>query len=135
MSAFVLDAWALLAWLQNEEPAASVVQDRLNAAEQRKIELHLSLINAGEVFYRLAKDRGRRAALRFRSDLGAMPLRLHAPTAEDIWQAALLKSRARMSYADGFAATLAQRLDAALVTGDPDFVGLADLRVDWLKRG
>jgi len=34
----------------------------------------------------------------------------------------------------GFAAALARRLDATLVTGDPDFAEIADPRVDWLKR-
>jgi len=34
----------------------------------------------------------------------------------------------------GAAAALAQRFDATLVTGDPDLSGIADLRVDWLKR-
>ncbi len=134
MTGFVLDAWALLAWLQDEQPAASVVQNHLNSAEHHKVELHLSAINAGEVFYRLSKDQGRKTALRFRSGLASMPVRLHVPVAEDIWQAALLKSHARVSYADGFAAALAQRLGATLVTGDRDFAGIADLRVDWLKR-
>ena len=66
--------------------------------------------------------------------LASMPVRLHVPAADDIWQAALLKSRARIPCADGSAAALSRRLDATLVTGDPDFAGIADLRVDWLKR-
>jgi ribonuclease VapC len=134
MTGFVLDAWALLAWLQDEQPAAARVQDRLDGAEAGDIELHLSLVNAGEVYYRLARDKSPKAALRFRSGLASMPIRLHVPSADDVWQAALLKSRSRISYADGFAAALAQRLGASLVTGDRDFRGLADLSVDWLTR-
>ncbi|MDP2999950.1 MAG: hypothetical protein Q8N47_20865 [Bryobacterales bacterium] len=34
----------------------------------------------------------------------------------------------------GIAAAPAQRLDATLVRGDTDFTGIADPRVDWLKR-
>ena len=134
MTAFVLDAWALLAWLQDEQPAASVVQKHLDNADRREVELHLSMINAGEVFYRLAKDRGRSAAMRFRAGLAAMPVHLHVPEADDIWRAAILKSRSRISYADGFAASLAQGFDATLITGDRDFGAIADLRVEWLKR-
>ncbi len=134
MSAFVLDAWALLAWLQNEMPAASAVQARLDAAGEGSIELHLSLINAGEVYYRLAREQGRRVAARFRSGLASMPLHVHGPAPEEVWQAALLKSRAKISYADGFAAALAQRLGATLITGDRDFAGLDNLKVDWLTR-
>jgi ribonuclease VapC len=40
-----------------------------------------------------------------------------------------------MSYADCFAAALAQRLDAAVVTGDPEFEDIeraGELKVEWL---
>jgi ribonuclease VapC len=134
VSVFVLDAWALLAWLQDEQPAARAVGRSLVAAESGEVELHLSLINAGEVYYSLVRERGRRTAMRFRDGLANMPVRIHVPAAEDIWQAAQLKSRRRISYADGFAAALALRLDGTLMTGDPDFAGIGGLRVDWLKR-
>jgi predicted nucleic acid-binding protein len=134
VNAVVLDAWALLAWLGNEQPAADAVQEMLDAAEEGSVELHLSVINAGEVYYRLAKDRGRKAATRFRAGLASMPVRVHLPIAEDVWQAAQLKSRAPISYADGFAAALAQQLGAKLLTGDADFAGISDLRVEWLRR-
>jgi len=134
MTRIVLDAWALLAWLQDERPASAAVQKHLEAAERGDQELHLSLMNAGEVYYRLAKGRDRKAAADFRAGLGSMPVRLHVPTAEDVWQAAVLKSRRRISYADGFAASLAQRLGAVLLTGDRDFTGIPALKVQWLHR-
>jgi hypothetical protein len=47
----VLDAWAILAYLQREEPAASRVREILKKAEARQVDLFVSLINVGEVFY------------------------------------------------------------------------------------
>lgn len=49
----VLDAWALLAYLQREEPAASRVRAVLKEAATHKVTLFASLINIGEVFYRI----------------------------------------------------------------------------------
>ena len=41
-----------------------------------------------------------------------------------------------MSFADCFAAALAQRSKAELVTGDSEFKQVEDdIRIDWLKNG
>jgi len=43
------------------------------------------------------------------------------------------KATRRISYADGFAAALAQREGASLVTGDPELKELADVvTVEWI---
>jgi ribonuclease VapC len=48
-------------------------------------------------------------------------------------RAAHLKARHRLSYADCFAAALAQQRDAELVTGDQEFRPLArDVKLHWL---
>ena len=49
--------------------------------------------------------------------------------------AARLKAKHRMSYADCFAAALAKRSKADLVTGDPGFKQVeSDIRIMWLKN-
>ena len=55
-SRFVLDAWAVLALLQGEEPAASRVKTLLNAAREGAVELFISILNLGEVIYRIGKS-------------------------------------------------------------------------------
>ena len=47
----VLDAWAILALLQGEEPAASEVARLLANAEHKKLKVFISIINLGEVYY------------------------------------------------------------------------------------
>ena len=61
---FVLDAWALLALLQREEPAATRVEELISDAIRRRLDLFLSAINLGEVFYRIGRVRGEDEASR-----------------------------------------------------------------------
>ena len=47
--------------------------------------------------------------------------------------AANLKASYRIAYADCFAVALSEKLDAPLVTGDPDFKQLAhEIMVEWI---
>src|SRR5215471_5052684 len=71
----VLDAWAMLAWLQNERPAAEAVQKLLDEADAGRLNLSISMINVGEVYYQLAKRRGEHAGQAFLSDLKQMPIK------------------------------------------------------------
>jgi hypothetical protein len=56
---FVLDAWAFLAFLQKEEPAASRVRRLLLEGVDQKVKLLLSIVNLGEVYYRVGRSQGR----------------------------------------------------------------------------
>lgn len=122
---YVLDAWAVLAWLQAEQPAATRVAALLDQADQGAAALAISLVNLGEVYYRVAKAAGLDTARRTRRELESSPLRVEPVRAADVWAAAELKAGFPISYADAFAAALAARLDAVLVTGDPDFDAVA----------
>ncbi len=47
---YVLDAWAILALLQKEEPAASRVKHLLQEKRKDSVDLFISIINLGEVY-------------------------------------------------------------------------------------
>lgn len=129
----VIDAWALLAWLRDEQPAANHVRDCIERAEAGSIRLSMSWINAGEVYYMLARKQDLQTAEVFLTRLPSLPIRLVRPDEEDIIAAAKLKSLHRLSYADAFAAALAAKENAALITGDPELRELADvLAVEWI---
>jgi predicted nucleic acid-binding protein len=132
----VLDAWALLAWLAGEE-AAKRVRQALRRAEATGAPLYLSVINAGEVYYRFARAADYDQADAFVADLraGRLPIRLEPATTRRVWEAARLKTRYSISYADAFAATLAKELDLPLLTGDAEMrvlEGAGECRVEWL---
>jgi predicted nucleic acid-binding protein len=131
----VLDSWALLAWLR-DEPAAGRVNTILQEAEVGKVYLYMSWINAGEVYYMLARKHSPQAADEFLARLPSLPLRLLLPDNQAILAAARMKSTAKLSYADAFAAVLSQALGATLLTGDPELGQMRDiLSIEWIGPG
>jgi predicted nucleic acid-binding protein len=133
---FCLDAFAWLAWLQ-DEPGAPDVQRCLDDAERGHADCITSIINLGEAFYRLVRVNRReqaeslwRMALRRR-----LPVSVKEATQRRVRRAAELKSNHAIAYADAFAVATALEFQATLVTGDPEIRPLAgkyDLKVEWL---
>lgn len=131
----VVDAWALLAWLRDERPAADSVRATLQEADEGNLRLSMSWINVGEVYYMLARKHDSKTAEIFLTRLPSLPIRLVLPDEEQIVAAAKLKSTYRISYADAFAAALAIKESAALITGDPEMRDLSGvLAVEWIVR-
>jgi predicted nucleic acid-binding protein len=114
-----LDSWAVLAWLDGEEPALSRVDQVLGT---RPV---ISWINLVEVYYRLERDHGRPAADETLRSLRAA-LRPELPGTVRMLEAARMKARASIALADCFAAVTAAAHDLTLLTGDPELLGLAD---------
>ena len=113
----VLDAWALMTWIM-EEAAAEKVNTLLNQAAAGEIELIMSMINVGEVYYSLAKQGRSDVAEQLLGYLPTMPIRTVVPSRDTILNAAKLKARFPVSYADTFALATATEETASLVTGD-----------------
>ena len=131
---YVLDSFAMLAYLEAEAGGAAV-RVLLEAARDRQAALSMSMINVGELYYILHRERGVDQAEAALSDLRALPIALYAATDERIVAAARLKAQHPISYADAFAASLAQELSALLVTGDPEFKAVeSQVGVMWLPR-
>jgi PIN domain nuclease of toxin-antitoxin system len=114
-----LDSWAVLAWLDGEEPAFSRVEELLAA---RPV---VSWVNLVEVYYRVARDQGRAAADETLRDLRAA-FALDLPGTARMIEVARLKARATIALGDCFAVTTAVAHDLLLITGDPEIIDLAD---------
>ena len=131
---FVLDAFAVLAFLQNE-PAAPIVAPILSDLSST---LHMSAVNLGEVLYISGRRSGLATAMQIESELFSQPnLRIEPASWERIRAAAQIKAAGGMSYADTFAAQLAMELGLPLVTGDREFAPLeraGRLQVFWLPQ-
>ncbi len=129
----VLDAWPVLRWLQAIEPTAGLVRRLLERAEARQVQLFMNMVNAGEVFYIVAKRHGRAEADAFlERALPGMPVEILIPDRELIVEAARWKAGANISYADGFALATAARLRARLVTGDPEMQNVESQILEWI---
>jgi len=132
---FVLDAWALLALLQGEEPAASRVRQLLQNAQEGAVELFISVINLGEVVYRIGKVKGEAEARETLDQIRQSPLVVVPASEEAVLAAAGLKMHYSISYADAFAAATADQLSGILVTGDPELEQLASrIKIEKLER-
>ena len=135
---FCLDAFAWLAWLQ-DEPGAAAVQHCLDEAERGHAECVTSIINLGEAYYRLIRVQRRseaeslwRMALR-----RTLPVAVKEATRRRVRRAAELKANHAIAYADAFAVATALEFRATLLTGDPEIKpleGEEGLQVQWLPQ-
>jgi predicted nucleic acid-binding protein len=128
----VLDSWPILEWMSGRQPGTDFVRQLLTEGEQGQTRLFMSAINVGEIYYFLCKHHSEGLAESWRESSQTLPATIQVPTADDIWSAALLKGRFPISYADGFAAALAQKHNCPLVTGDLEFRRVAQLELDWI---
>lgn len=111
-----LDSWAVLAWLDGEEPAAGMVQRELEKA--RPV---MSWLNLGEVAYQVERRHGADEAAEIVRRLRSALL-LDDVTPERVLAAAHLKATNPIALADCFAAATAAAHHATLLTGDPELL-------------
>jgi uncharacterized protein len=137
MHDMVLDAWAIMAWLKGQQPAADRVRTLLEEAGNRRRKLAMNIVNLGEVFYLSVKAKDQAYGHRVLEALRPRVVKISASD-ELVMLAATLKSRNAISYADAFAAATAILREVPLVTGDPELraMGAAEkaLRVEWIGR-
>ena len=132
---FVLDAWAVLALLQGEEPAASRVRQLLNDAQGGNSDCFISIINLGEVLYRVGKVKGEAEAWQTLEQLRRLTMTVVPAGEEAVLAAAGFKMHYAISYADALAAATAGERDATLVTGDSELGSLNErIRIEMLER-
>jgi len=116
---YVLDANAVIRYLSDgigQEKVALLI----HRAAKGEARLFISLINWGEALYTLARHVGLPRATEDLKSLGT----LVESTAVDEAQtesAAAIRLHYKLGYADCFAAALTMRMNATLVTADPDF--------------
>jgi predicted nucleic acid-binding protein len=130
--AVVLDSWAVIAYLEDEQ-AAEKVADIISDAHEEGIPLLMTVVNAGEVWYIVARETSAteaEASIKQLRDLGIEFVDADWNLAKD---AGYFKSKNKMSFADCFAAALAKQRKANLATGDPEFKQVEpEITIDWL---
>jgi predicted nucleic acid-binding protein len=130
--AIVLDSWAVIAYLEDEDAAAKVA-DIIADAHDEQIPLLMTVVNAGEVWYIVARQTSAADAdgsIKQLRDLGIQFVDADWGLAKD---AGYFKSKNKMSFADGFAAALAKQRKAHLATGDPEFRQIEkEITISWL---
>jgi ribonuclease VapC len=91
----------------------------------------MSVIHLGEVLYILMKSVDEARALQAIRELRQV-ISIADADVERTTQAAILKYRYKLGYADSFAAALAMEYDATVVSADPSFEKLGK-KLRWMK--
>lgn len=114
----VLDSWALLAYLKDEDQA-----DRIESAWLEEGTTICS-VNLGEVLYIRMRGDGEDSAV---ADIDRVRQRLDVidPDWPLVSEAAKIKAHGGLSYADAFCVATALRAEVPLWTGDPEIVDRA----------
>jgi ribonuclease VapC len=130
--AIVLDSWAVIAYLE-DEPAAEKIADIMADAHEQGIPLLMTVVNAGEVWYIIARETSDADADRSIKQLRDLGIEFVDADWGLAHGAGYFKSRNRMSFADAFAAALAKHRKAHLITGDPEFKAVEqEINISWL---
>ncbi len=132
-TAFVLDSFALLAYLK-DEAAAARIEKLLDNAGKEKCRLFLSMINLGELLYITERRGGVVKAQDALALIRQLPIEIVHVDEQVIFAAAHVKANHAISYADCFAVATAVQENAAIVTGDPEFQSVEGIvKVEWLR--
>jgi predicted nucleic acid-binding protein len=130
---YVLDANALVRLFRNA-PGADAVEELIRQAKSGRVHLNISAVNLTEVLYILARYFGQEKALEC-IDKARRVAETVAVDEQIAMDTAILRIRYKLGLADCFAAELAMRTGATLVTADPEFAKLGkQLKVLALPR-
>ena len=131
-SAFVLDSFALLAYLQ-DEPVADRIEKLLDNARKGKCHLFLSMINLGEILYIVERRGGVVKAHDTLALIRQLSIEVLPVEEQTVLEAAHIKANHTLSYADAFAVATALQQNATVLTADPEFRSVEALvKLEWL---
>jgi ribonuclease VapC len=131
MASKILDSYALMAFFE-DEPGADLVRDLILKAEENKVNLFMSIVNLGEVWYSIARNNSPEVADQYIGEVQGMAVEIVNTDWQITRQAAVFKANGNISYADCFAAALAKIKKADLITGDKEFKSLeGEIKISW----
>lgn len=131
---YIVDSFAMLAFLENEE-GAKIMRERLQSAAQSEITLTMPTINLGEMLYIVERERGLSMAQMVLAQFHQLPIQLLDASLPRILAAAHIKVQTPISYADAFVVAAAQELQAIILTGDPEFKKVEpSVQIEWLPQ-
>ncbi len=135
MKRVVLDASAIMTFFE-DRPGAQKVQDLLGRAIEGKVELLMSVVNWGEVYYSIWRTKGKEAAGRTLAEIAQLPIEIVDADSELTKLAASFRAQHKLPYADCFVAALARQRKAMLATADKDFTQVEQIvKVLWTTAG
>ena len=133
MKRYILDSYAMIAYFEDEAGAERVAQV-LKELIKGQAKGFMSVVNWGELYYNTMREQGVSEADKVILQLDKFPIQIVDVNRELAYEAAKLKGEFRIAYADCFAVALSVKLNADLVTGDPDFKKLQErVSIQWIN--
>ena len=123
MKKIVFDSYALIA-LFRQVPGYEFVRDLLVNMANDESEGYISAINLGEVYYMISRKSNIKNAETAITAIKQMPINIVGPDLKMCLDAAAIKAKHSLSYADAFATVLTINKKAVLITGDDEFDSL-----------
>jgi predicted nucleic acid-binding protein len=121
----VFDASALMT-LFDDRPGVEKVKKWIELADAKQIELSMSVVNWGEVYYSIWHEYSRSSADEVAQEITRLPIEIVDANCEITKMAASIKAETKLPYADSFAAALSKLRNASLATADADFDKVSD---------
>ena len=123
MKKLVFDSYALIAFFK-QEPGYEFVRELLVKIANDESEGYITTVNVGELYYMTARKSSQKNAEIVLDALLKFPLHIVDADLSLSLEAAKLKAKYSLSYADAFAAALTITRKATLITGDEEFRSL-----------
>jgi ribonuclease VapC len=131
---YILDSFALLAYLDGEE-GMDRVRDVLVEASHGDCRVVHSIINLGEVLYVTEREVGLPQAQAVLAVVEQLPIEILPATNEAVLAAAHVKANYPVAHADAFAVVAAMESGGTILTGDREFEQVEGLvKIAWLHH-
>ena len=132
MKRYVFDSSALISYLDGE-PNAIKVADYLQEINEKELEAFLCVINYGEIYCHFLRSGGNETGETILRAIRTLPIKIIEANIELTLSAGKIKAFNKMSYADCFAAALAENRKAVLLTSDKEFRQIEkNIKIDFL---
>ncbi len=130
---YVLDSYAIIAYQFGEE-GKDKLEEILLTARSGNYNLYLNLINLGEVYYIILRNKNEIIANRAIAMVKRWPLEIITPDERITLIAAKIKGKYPLSYADAFAVATAIDKNASVITGDNEIRRVGNIvKILWIK--
>lgn len=131
---YVLDSYAIVAY-QFGEKGKDKIEEILLAASSGNVKLYLNLINFGEVYYIIHRNKNETIASKAIAMVKRWPLEIIIPDEKLTLVAARVKAKYPLSYADAFAISTAIKMNAMVITGDLEIKKVENIvRILWIGK-
>ena len=135
MKKIVFDSYALIALFRQEE-GYQLIRDLLVKIANEESEGFISAFNIGELYYMISRKSNSKKAEAAINAVKQMPIQIVEPDLKMSLDAAAIKAKYSLSYANAFAAILTINKKATLITGDKEFetlTGEVNFKVKYLQ--